>query len=51
MEIRQAVATIKARSAAATTFLRDAVEDLKAGGFVAEALERSGQDTTVATPG
>ena len=36
---------------APTTFLRDAVEDLKAGGFVAEALERSGQDTTVATPG
>jgi Bacterial extracellular solute-binding proteins, family 3 len=26
-------------------------EELKAGGVVAEALERSGQDTTVATPG
>jgi polar amino acid transport system substrate-binding protein len=51
MDIRQAVATRKPRSAAATAFLRGAIEDLKADGFVAGALERSGQDATVAPPG
>ena len=51
MEIRQAVATPRPRSEAATTFLRGTVEELKAGGFVAAALERSGQDATVAPPG
>jgi polar amino acid transport system substrate-binding protein len=51
MEIRQAVATPRPRSEAAMAFLHDAVEELKAGGFVAEALERSGQDATVAPPG
>ena len=51
MEIRQAVAVPRTRSDAATAFLRDAVEELKAGGFVAAALERSGQDATVAPPG
>jgi polar amino acid transport system substrate-binding protein len=51
MEIRQAVATPRPRSEAATAFLHDAVEELKAGGFVAAALERSGQDATVAPPG
>jgi polar amino acid transport system substrate-binding protein len=51
MEIRQAVATPRPRSEAATTFLRGTVEELKAGGFVAAALERSGQDATVAPSG
>jgi polar amino acid transport system substrate-binding protein len=51
MEIRQAVATLRPRSQAAMTFLHDAVEELKAGGFVGAALERSGQDATVAPPG
>ncbi len=50
MEISQAVATLKHRSNAATTFLRRAIEELKANGFVAEALKRSGQDATVAPP-
>jgi polar amino acid transport system substrate-binding protein len=51
MEIRQAVATPRPRSDAATALLRGTVEELKAGGFVAAALERSGQDATVAPPG
>lgn len=51
MEIRQAVAARRPRSEAATTFLHDAIEELKANGFVAAALERSGQDATVAPPG
>lgn len=50
MEIGQAVATPRPRSEAAMAFLRGAVEELKAGGFVAAALERSGQDATVAPP-
>jgi polar amino acid transport system substrate-binding protein len=51
VEIRQAVATPRPRSEAAMALLGDAVEELKAGGFVAEALERSGQEATVAPPG
>ena len=50
MEIRQAVATPRPRSDAAAAFLHEAVEGLKADGFVAAALERSGQDATVAPP-
>jgi polar amino acid transport system substrate-binding protein len=51
MEIRQAVATPRPRNDAALAFLYEAVEELKAGGFVAAALKRSGQDATVAPPG
>jgi polar amino acid transport system substrate-binding protein len=47
MEIRQAVAIPKGRDIA---FLRDLVETLKANGFVAGSLARSGQDATVAPP-
>ena len=50
MEIRQAVALPRPRSDAAMAFLRGAVEERKADGFVARALERSGQDATVAPP-
>jgi polar amino acid transport system substrate-binding protein len=50
MEIRQAVATAKNRTAAAREFLREFVETVKASGFVADALARSGQDATVAPP-
>jgi polar amino acid transport system substrate-binding protein len=48
MQIRQAVATTKNRSDAAIAFLREFVETVKANGFVADALTRSGQDATVA---
>ena len=50
MEIRQAVATTKNRTDAAVAFLREFVEEVKASGFVADALARSGQDATVAPP-
>lgn len=48
MVIPQAVGTAKARSAGAVRFLHDLVEDLKASGFVAESLRRSGQTAPVA---
>ena len=50
MEIRQAVATTKDRADAAIAFLREFIETVKANGFVADALARSGQDATVAPP-
>lgn len=51
MEIRQAVGIPRSRSDAAVTYVREVVEELKAGGFVADALARSGRrDATVAPP-
>lgn len=50
MEIRQAVAIAKDRRSLTITFLHDLIESLKANGFVAAALIRSGQDATVAPP-
>ncbi len=50
MQIRQAVATTKNRTDTAIAFLREFVETVKANGFVADALARSGQDATVAPP-
>lgn len=49
MEIQQAMGTPKGRTAGAE-YLRAFVEDVKASGFVAEALKRSGQSATVAPP-
>ena len=49
MQIQQAVGTTKARRPETAEFLREVVEDLKASGFVADALRRSGQaDATIA---
>lgn len=50
MEIQQAVGTSRDRDPETVAFLRTFVEELKAGGFVADALRRSGQDATVAPP-
>ena len=50
MEIQQAIGTPKGRTAGAA-YLRAFVEDVKASGFVAEALKRSGQQATVAPAG
>ena len=50
MEIAQAVGTAKTRRPETAQFLHDLVEELKAGGFVAEALRRSGQTAPVAPP-
>ena len=50
MEIRQAMGTPKGRSAAAP-YLRSFIEEMKASGFVADALKRSNQpDAAVAPP-
>ncbi|MEV0643727.1 transporter substrate-binding domain-containing protein [Phytomonospora sp. NPDC050363] len=50
MEIRQAVGTTRTRRPETTAFLRDLVEELRAGGFVAESLRRAGQsESLVAT--
>jgi polar amino acid transport system substrate-binding protein len=48
-EIRQAIATPKGRLAGAA-YLRSFVEEMKANGFVADALKRSGQTAPVAPP-
>ena len=51
MQIRQAVGTTTSRRPETVAFLHDVVEELKADGFVAEALRRAGQhDATVAPP-
>lgn len=51
MQIQQAVGTTPARRPATVAFLRDLVEELKANGFVADALRRANQpDAAVAPP-
>ena len=50
MEIRQAIGLPQGRPAA-LRFLSEFIEEMKASGFVAEALQRSGHsDATVAPP-
>jgi polar amino acid transport system substrate-binding protein len=49
-EIRQAVGTPKGRGAAGLDFLHAFVEEMKANGFVGDALKRSGQTAPVAPP-
>ena len=51
MEIPQAVGTAAAKRPETTAFLHGLVEELKAAGFVADALRRSGQTAPVAPPG
>ncbi|MEU6990983.1 transporter substrate-binding domain-containing protein [Streptomyces sp. NPDC046465] len=50
MQIRQAVGTTRSRAPGTVEFLRDLVEELKATGFVAASLRRSGQSETLAAP-
>ncbi|GIH14223.1 transporter substrate-binding domain-containing protein [Rugosimonospora africana] len=51
MQIQQAVGTTRSRRPETVAFLADLIEELKAGGFVAESLRRSNQpDATVAPP-
>jgi polar amino acid transport system substrate-binding protein len=50
MEIRQAVGTARAKRPETVAFLHGLVEELKANGFVADALRRSGQTAPVAPP-
>ena len=49
-EIRQAIGTPKGRGAAGLAYLRAFVEEMKANGFVADALKRTGQTAPVAPP-
>lgn len=52
MQIRQAVGTTVTRRPETVQFLRDLVEELKADGFIADALRRAHQsDALVAPPG
>ena len=50
MQIRQAVGTTKTRAPETVDFLRSTVEELKASGFVAQALDRSGQGAAAVAP-
>jgi polar amino acid transport system substrate-binding protein len=50
MEIPQAVGVPKAKKPETAAFLHDLVEELKASGFVADSLRRSGQTAPVAPP-
>ena len=47
MQIRQAVGIPRERPAIAAAYVHDLVAELKSSGFVAEALERSGQSPTL----
>lgn len=52
MQIQQAVGTTGTRRPETAGFLRELVEELKASGFIADALRRAQQpDTLVAPPG
>jgi polar amino acid transport system substrate-binding protein len=48
MEIPQAVGTARTKRPESVRFLRELIEELKASGFVADALRRSGQTAPVA---
>jgi polar amino acid transport system substrate-binding protein len=50
MQIQQAVGTTKTRRPETVQFLRELIEELKAGGFLAEALRRANQSETLLAP-
>jgi polar amino acid transport system substrate-binding protein len=50
MQIRQAVGTTRTRSPGTVRFLASVIEELKASGFIGDALRRSGQDTALMAP-
>jgi polar amino acid transport system substrate-binding protein len=50
MQIRQAVGTLRTRSPDTVRFLAAVIEELKAAGFIAGALRRSGQDSALVAP-
>ena len=50
MQIRQALGTTRTRAPGTVRFLAAFVEDLKASGFIAGALRRSGQDAALVAP-
>ncbi len=50
MQIRQALGTSRTRAPGTVRFLAAVIEELKASGFISEALRRSGQDSTLVAP-
>ena len=50
MQIRQALGTTRARTPGTLRFLASTIEELKASGFVRDALSRSGQDSALVAP-
>jgi polar amino acid transport system substrate-binding protein len=50
MQIRQALGTTLTRTPATLRFLAVFIEELKAGGFIGDALRRSGQDDALVAP-
>ena len=50
MQIQQAVGTTRTRRPETVKFLRDLLEQLKASGFVAEALRRANQSEALLAP-
>lgn len=50
MQIRQAMGTTRTRAPGTVRFLASIIEDLKASGFIRDALQNSGQDTSLVAP-
>jgi len=50
MQIRQALGTSRTRDPGTVRFLTAFIEELKASGFIRDALRRSGQDSALAAP-
>jgi polar amino acid transport system substrate-binding protein len=50
MQIRQALGTSRTRAPGTVRFLAAVIEDLKASGFIRDALRRSGQDSALVAP-
>lgn len=50
MQIRQALGTPRTRAPATVRFLAAFIEELKASGFIGDALRRSGQDSALVAP-
>jgi polar amino acid transport system substrate-binding protein len=50
MQIRQALGTTRTRAPGTVRFLAAAIEELKASGFIRDALRRSGQDSAIVAP-
>ena len=50
MQIRQALGTTRTRAPGTVRFLAAAIEELKASGFIGDALRRSGQDEAIVAP-
>lgn len=50
MRIRQALGTTRSRAPGTVRYLAAAIEELKASGFIADALRRAGQDSALVAP-